>query len=714
MLDNTDDLTKVFSDCYKDAVDGKLSPTEIPELVRDKKVQSFIDYIIRASSNYDDIPDVYLVTLQSLISILQFAYTNGVVDTGVSDTDFDKLYETMTRYGMDEVISVPLSSNVVDVEQHAYTDLRGTLSKVYFLTDEEKKESEIPNRRSLPEWVKHTESLYKSLTGKSINIWDEDVVVMPKFDGVSVVLEYDEDGKLLHALLRGDTINNQTRNVIHLFKRYKKHKFLDLVPVAHGVKCELMTTKQCLKEWNETHIKEYKRPLSLVAAIVNMDPEEVTDEMLDMLILVPLREQRKNEIPVMSNELMSSDNFSVKVIKLSEITKLKKFINKHYRDINGLYCDGAVIRFTNEDLIEILGRSNDMPNYEVAYKYTEEVAYSKVVDVNFQLTAYGNIAPVLEIEPVVIKGKTITNVSLGSMPRFKSLNLKEGDEVCVICDVVPYVIKNDKCKDNEKGRFINPPSKCPECREPMTSVGSNYKCNNPDCPGKVMGSILTYVNRMKIKGISTKKIEALYRAGYLKSITDLYKLDKHRDEIVSMKLFGDISFDMMMKSINGRRVVPGSAFLAGIGIEHVGESTFSKVLQKFALDELIDRCDDCDLLKKDLLEIKGLGENTVENIIQGLIDNKKTIKKLLKEVTPVVENTNDYYICFTKIPDPVIESYRNKIESKGWNLTKNINKKVKILVTPSVDIRATRKIDFAKENNIKIMSLKDFDALMNM
>lgn len=713
-MNGTDDLVKLFSDCYEDAVNGKISPTSIPELVGDKRVQRFIEYIIRASSNYDDIPDMYLVALQTLISILQFAYNNGVVDTGVEDTDYDKLYEAMTRYGLNDVVSVPLPSYVEDTEQHSYPDLRGTLSKVYFLTDEEKEASPIPNRRSLPEWVKHTEVLYKNATGNEVDLWNEDVVIMPKFDGVSVVLEYDAKGNLVHALLRGDTSNNVTRDVKYLFDGYKKHKYCGTMSIEHAVKCELMTTAQCLKEWNSTHIKDYKRPLSLVAAIVNMDPEYVTTDMIDMLLLVPLREQMKGRVPIMSDDLIDSKNFSVKIMKLSKIAEMKKFINKHYRDINGLYCDGAVIRLVNEDLIKVLGRTNEMPNYEVAYKYTEEIAYSKVVDINFQLTAYGNIAPVLEIDPVVIKGKTITNISLGSMARFKSLLLKKGDEVCVICDVIPYVIKNDKCGESKIGNIIKPPAKCPECKEPLSITGANYKCTNPNCPGKVMGSVLTYVSRMKIQGISTKKIEALYRAGFLNSITDLYKLEKHENEIVLMNSFGDVSFRNMIDSINSRRVVPGSKFLAGIGIEHVGESTFNKILQKFAVDELLEKCDDEASLKAGLMQIDGIGDNTADIVIHGLIDNRKIIKKLLKEITPVVENSSDYFICFTKLPDTLIEHYRPKIEARGWGISNTINKKVKILVSPTVAVKETRKIKYAKDNGIRIMSLKDFDALLNM
>lgn len=714
-MNSTDDLSKLFSDYYEGVINGKISPNSIPELIGDSKVQHFISYIIRASSNYEDIPEVYLVTLQSLISLLQFAYNNGVVDTGVEDTDYDKLYEAMTRYGLSDVVSVPLPSYAKDVEQHSYPDLRGTLSKVYFLTDEEKKESDIPNRRSLPEWVKHTESLYKSITGNDINLWEEEVFVMPKFDGVSVVMEYDEKGNLIHALLRGDTANNETRDVKYLFDGYKKHKYMGIMSTKHAVKCELMTTKQCLDEWNKTHIREYKRPLSLVAAIVNMDPEYVTTDMIDMLLLVPLREQVEGKVPIMSSELIDSKNFAVTRIKLSEVANMKKFINKHYRDINGLYCDGSVIRLVDDDLIKVLGRTNEMPNYEVAYKYTEEVAYSKVKDVKFQLTAYGNIAPVLEIEPVIIKGKTITNISLGSMNRFKSMNLKKGDEVCVICDVIPYVVKNDKCKDNEKGRFIDPPAICPDCKSPLSITGANYKCTNPDCPGKVMGSILTYVNRMKIQGISTKKIEALYRAGYLNSIKDLYKLKDHSAEIMAMPLFGDVSLTAIIDAINSRRVVPGSKFLAGIGIEHIGESTFNKVLQKFAVDELIEMCDDEANLKSELLKIDGIGENTAEIMVHGLIDNRKLIKKLLKEVTPLTESKgNDYLICFTRIPDPVIESYRERVEAKGWSISKTINKKVKLLVTQAEPAKITRKVQFALDNNIKIITLKDFDKLIAM
>lgn len=708
-MNSTDDLMKVFSDCYEEAIKGKRSPDSIPELVRDQKVQRFIEYITRASSNYDDIPDQYLVALQTLVSILQFAYTNGVVDTGVSDTDYDKLYETMIRYGGNDIVSTPLPDYTSEIEQHSYPDLRGTLSKVYFLTDDEKLDSDMPNRRSLPEWVEHTQALYKANTGNDINLWDQYVHIMPKFDGVSVVLEYDAKGNLSHALLRGDTLNNETRDIKYLFGDYKKHKYCGMINTEHAVKCELMTTKQCLNEWNHSHIKEYKRPLSLVAAITNMDKEDVTEDLISMLLLVPLREQMKGDVPVMSLELLDSKNFAVKSCKLHEIVEMKKFINKHYRDINGLYCDGAVIRFIDPEIIKALGRTNDMPNYEVAYKYTEEVAYSKVVDVHFQLTVYGNIAPVLEVEPVVIKDRTITNISLGSMNRFKDLLLKKGDEVCVICDIIPYVVKNDKCKDNKDGRIIDPPAICPECKSPLTTVGSNYRCSNPDCPGKIMGAVRNYVDRMKIRGISTKKIEALYRAGYLKSILDLYKLDENISELITIPSFGETSIAGIVDAVNACRVVQGSRFMSAIGIENVGETTFSKILKKYTVNDLLDKCDDEASFKEDMIKIDGVGSTTAEAIVHGIIERKKLIKKLLKYILPVEENRNEFLVCFTKLPDPVIESYRPRIEAKGMGISERINMKVNILVTPSIALRPTKKVEYAKAHGIKIMTLKEFD-----
>ena len=130
----------------------------------------------------------------------------------------------------------------------------------------------------------------------------------------------------------------------------------------------------------------------------------------------------------------------------------------------------------------------------MAYKFTEEVAYSKIEDIEFSAGLFGRIAPVAIIKPIKMKGNTIERISLGSMGRMKNLQLAKGDKVKVLYDIIPYVLfdeKDPKCKRSGK-EPISVPWCCPECGEPLefSETGDIAFCANKKCPCKIKGRIL--------------------------------------------------------------------------------------------------------------------------------------------------------------------------------------------------------------------------------
>ena len=100
---------------------------------------------------------------------------------------------------------------------HKFPSLRGTLDKIYYLTEEDGESVVNKSRRGLPEWVATSERKIKSTTGKNINLWDEEVYVFPKWDGVSCIFEFKND-KLERALTRGFTETNEAQIVTHIFE----------------------------------------------------------------------------------------------------------------------------------------------------------------------------------------------------------------------------------------------------------------------------------------------------------------------------------------------------------------------------------------------------------------------------------------------------------------------------------------------------------------
>jgi len=109
-----------------------------------------------------------------------------------------------------------------------------------------------------------------------------------------------------------------------------------------------------------------------------------------------------------------------------------------------------VITFINPELKKVLGRDNDINNFEVAYKFTSEFAYSKVKDVEFYVSEFGFITPVVVFSPVYLKGNTVQKASISNKARFDELNLHYGDTIKVLYDIVPYITLDDYCMEMNK------------------------------------------------------------------------------------------------------------------------------------------------------------------------------------------------------------------------------------------------------------------------
>jgi DNA ligase (NAD+) len=69
------------------------------------------------------------------------------------------------------------------------------------------------------------------------------------------------------------------------------------------------------------------------------------------------------------------------------------------------------------------------PYWIAAWKYPSATAVAQVRQVSFEVGRTGRITPVLELEPVKLDDRTVRRVSLGSLKRWESLDVRPGDQV---------------------------------------------------------------------------------------------------------------------------------------------------------------------------------------------------------------------------------------------------------------------------------------------
>lgn len=704
----SNDFIANLSDLYSLMRANKLTKKELKEGLQgiEKVVNSYVNRGAFTNVPYSetDIQNIYL-----LVEVLQFIYSTGIIESPISDSDYDVLHSILERYDTDgslDVVGYPIPEGK-EIVNHKYTKLRGSLHKVYYLSDDEK--STNPSRKYFSEWCKSIDKAYHDKTGKHISLDKTPIAIMPKFDGVSVILEYSKDNILERALLRGEVERNETVDISPMLKKYSNAKALGYGgkhDTDFAIKCELMMSNENFEKYNKTYGTTYKQSRSIVSSIVNSNEP---DERCDYIEAIPLRIQHDGD-----DEIHLAVACDVLMTYLGDTKSMREFADKSYTVTLGpigkhhYRCDGIVIRIMDEEISKVLGHKGAYEESEVAYKFTEEITTSKVEDVEFTVGVYGNLTPVIKIKPVVLKGNTIERISLGSLARFNELDLSKGDTVKILYDIIPYLTVDKSCKKNPKGRKLKAPVFCPECNSELFNDGVHLKCVNPDCGSIKLGRILNYCRKMDIKHISYATVLLLHERGYLDNIEDLYKLKDNQKAIAVIDGFGPKRIKNIIDELERKNEIYDYELLGVVGIEGCSKKTFISILREVSLTELFRIVKDDDV--EALTEIKGIKEKTARKIIKGITDNIDTIKVLRENLT--IKNApkeTRFSVAFTKVRDPELEDF---IEDLGGVVDDNVTEKTTFLVVPSMDTDSG-KVKKAKKYGITIIPINSAREYFN-
>lgn len=688
----------------KEALVKEENHATVKKVLEHKIVSGYIQFLVRASINGDRLSDDDYQNLVILIFILQTIYNYSGVESPVSDYDYDRLYELMESYDT-EMITTPIVGG--KIVNHKYTSLRGTLKKVYALGDEDVLLNK--SRRTLDEWIAECERIYEEKTGQHINLNSQDVYLFPKWDGISITFEFDASGRMCRALTRGNTETNEAQDVTHVFaSKVFTIRDTKLIGKEYGLKTEVMVKQQDKDSYNKKYNESYKNTRSIASSIINSDTNDGRENLLEIVKLRTVTGNESGEnLQELSDEVFERPYL---VCPLSDRVAIRKFAEKH-KSIGGLNTDGVVIYIIDENIRKVLGRKDNKNQYEVAYKFNEDIGYTKVKDIEFSVTPFGRIFPVVKLNKIVLKGNDIQRVSLGSVARMAELGLRKGDIVKVMYEIIPYVTmdENDpKCK-RSKNPVIQLPTKCPECGDTieLTPNATGALCPNPECPCRLRGKIITFVDRMGLKDIGEATIRDLINAKLVTEIPDLYKLKGKKDLIQTMDGYGEVSAKKIIKEIETHRTVSADVFMSAIGIESIGKKTFEKVLQKYHIDELLEIAKANKISM--LIKIPGIAEVQAKKIIAGINQQKKLIKALLKELTITYPDVDDasFIAVFHKIRSRKLAF---AIELAGGRVDDNLTKKTTMLIVPNghKDLQSTTS-DKARRYGIPIIEIDDVE-----
>lgn len=480
---------------------------------------------------------------------------------------------------------------VADAEYDALEDeLRGLLAEHPELTPDPNPLESVGAPSVLHEPVRHSRpmlSLEKASTPEQLGAFfdrfpGQPVVVMPKLDGLSLALVY-EDGRLQRAITRGDgTIGEDVTVLVRALG--------DGVPDAIEaerrveVRGELVMLRSTFAAYNAAHPdKPLINPRGAAAGTIRAKDPAVVAERRLRFFAFDLDTENGARADV-EDALRTLGFEAADMRRCDDAAAAQEVIDAIEAGRNDLDydLDGAVLRLADRNAYAAAGTRSSSPRGALAYKFAAEEKTTLLADVLWDVGKIGKVAPVAVLEPVFVGGTTVTRATLANQEVIKARDVRIGDTVLVrrAGDVIPFVAGVlDASKRTGAEREIVPPTECPSCGQALTEQGNSRElfCTNVACPAQTVRRLIHWGSRSAadIEAIGPVWIERLNEAGLLERPSDFYALT--REQLLEFEGIADVSADRMLESIDKTRGVGLRRALIGLAIPMASEATATRL-----------------------------------------------------------------------------------------------------------------------------------------
>ena len=259
-----------------------------------------------------------------------------------------------------------------------------------------------------------------------------------KIDGLSVSLQY-EKGKLVKAATRGDgEIGEDITNNVKTIKTVPLtlNKEIDI-----EVRGEIYMSKDVFNKINETRKEQGKELLqnprnAAAGSIRQLDSKIAASRKLECWIYhLPNPEDygiatHKEALEFMRDLGLRVNPNNKLVNDVKELLEFIEFQTEN-RDNLPYEIDGIVIKLNNLQAQKKLGFTAKYPKWATAYKFPAKQVLTKLIDIIFTVGRTGQITPNAVLEPVIVQGSTIRRATLHNEDYVTKKDLKIGDIVAI-------------------------------------------------------------------------------------------------------------------------------------------------------------------------------------------------------------------------------------------------------------------------------------------
>lgn len=575
--------------------------------------------------------------------------------------------------------------------------------------------------QELRDWHNRNVKFVKEMRANGEDLPDLKYVLTKKFDGLTINLTYDENGVLVTGATRGTGAvgENVTAQVKTIKSVPLKTNTTDLLEV-HG---EAVMTTEAFNKYNETAAVPLKNLRNGAAgALRNLNVKETANRNLSAFFYdIGYKEGTQftsylEMLDFIKNMGLPMDDYMEVCTSVEEIEKQIEYIKNIRFDLN-YDIDGLVIAIDDMRTRELLGYTVKFPKWAIAYKFEAQEATTTLLDVEWNVGRSGRLAPTAILDPVELAGVTVKRATLNNMDDISRKGVKIGAEVFVrrSNDVIPEIM-GVVPESLEGARDIEAPEFCPSCGSHIVLEGAHYFCENTlSCKPQMVKSIVHYGSReaMNIAGFSEKTAEALFEKLNIKSISDLYKLNK--EDLLTLDKFGDKKAQNLLDAIEKSKDCELHAFIYALGIPNVGVKTAKDLVNRF---KSIDGLKNAKF--EELVEVNDIGDTVAQCVLEFFKEEKviETIEELLVlGVNPKFEEKEIIESVFegkTVVVTGTLNNYtrgsiKEKLEGLGAKVSGSVSKKTDYVLAGE---EAGSKLTKARDLGVKVISEEEFEKMI--
>ncbi len=489
--------------------------------------------------------------------------------------------------------------------------------------------------------IRHEKPMLSLAKTKSVDelaewLGDQKGLLSWKMDGLTIVLTY-RGGELAQAVTRGNgEIGEEITGNARVFAN---------LPLRIAYKGELILRGEAVIRYSEFEKinaeigdadAKYKNPRNLCSGSVRQLNSEITAKRNVNFFAFSLVQADGVDFHN-SREAQFSwlEEQGFEVVHRVPVTRetIAQAVREFAGEVasNDIPSDGLVLLYDDIAYGESLGRTAKFPRNSIAFKWRDEIGETTLRYIEWSASRTGLINPVAVFEPVELEGTTVSRASVHNVSIVRELGLSAGDRITVYKAnmIIPQIAEN-----LTRGGNVEIPDKCPVCGGPTEirreASASVLFCPNPDCPAKKLKNFTLFVSRdaLNIDGLSEMTLEKFIGRGFIHTWADLFRLGKHREEIVTMEGFGEKSFENLETALENASETDLYRVIYGLGIGGIGLANAKMLCRYFG--------DDLDKIRnaraEELQEIDGIGGVLAASVESYFRDEEKM--RQLDELLP--------------------------------------------------------------------------------